>query len=201
MTARAVVRVPSLRWVPRGPLDEKLLEDDGGRRRTMIVRLAPRARLSTGGEGCLDILVVAGELRDERHVHPAGAYLHAPAGIELSSLEGCTLFLKQRPARRRSRHAMDSRMVVFEPSHTPGLWQAPLHDDLDGRVVLLRFDPGTQIAHHHHDGGEEFFVLSGEVRDELGTYATDCWVRQPPDSAHSITSPGGCLFLAFAHHL
>ena len=48
---------------------------------------------------------------------------------------------------------LDSEPVVFEPSHTPGLFAAPLHEDLDGAVALLRFAPGTTIAHHHHPGG------------------------------------------------
>jgi quercetin dioxygenase-like cupin family protein len=189
-------------WSPtRAGVDEKLLElTPDGRRRTALVRLAPGAVLPALGEGCLDVFVLAGELRDERVIHTSGAYLHTPVGA-LHTKTGCTLFVKQRPARRRARHVLDTRMVVFERSHTVGLWSAPLHDDLDGKVVLLRFDPGTAIATHRHDDGEEFFVLDGEVRDEFGSYATHCWVRQPPGSYHRIESRGGCLFLTFAHHL
>jgi len=205
LAERVVVPTATMAWSPRAGVEEKLLEHlhDGGLRRTALVRLAPGATLpAIGDDGCTDILVLAGELRDDRLVYASGAFLHVPVGERtLFTAAGCTLFVKDRPARRRVRHVLDTRMVVFEPSYVAGLWAAPLHEDLDGRVVLLRFDPGTVIGPHHHDDGEEFFVLQGEVRDELGSYATHCWVRQPPASSHSVASAGGCLFLTFAHHL
>ena len=110
------------------------------------------------------------------------------------------MFVKQRRA-RAVRTVVDTMQIAFAPTTTAGLSQALLHDDPFGHVALLRFDPGTVIAHHAHALGEEFFVLSGELRDELGTYTERCWVRQPPGSAHTIYSDAGCLTFAVADHL
>ena len=67
--------------------------------------------------------------------------------------------------------------------------------------MLLWFAPGCVIGPHLHDNGEEFFVLRGSVRDEAGSYGLHDWVRQPPNSVHSIASPEGCVFFTFAHHI
>jgi hypothetical protein len=181
---RAAIATDTLPWTARGDVFEKVLEDDGRDHRTYLVRGAaiPLA-------GCVDALVLDGPL--------AGRYLHRPTQV----LTGCTAFVKHRPSRDRTELAIDTHRLPFLAHHTPGLSAAELHEDAHGRVVLLRFAPGTSIDRHVHALGEEFFVLSGAVTDELGTYAAGAWVRQPPRSVHSIASPAGCLFLTFADHL
>jgi hypothetical protein len=195
---RAVVDAAAMPWTPRAGADEKLLED-AGPRRTAIVRLPANGVWSCRAR---DLLVLDGELRERGRRHLAGTYVHDTADVrELASDTGCTLFVKSRPASRPSRRVVDARGLAFEPGIAPGLWEAPLLQDLDGVVGMLRFDPGTAVPLHRHDDGEEFFVLDGEVCDEFGTYAKHCWVRQPPGSSHAVTSPRGCVFFTFAHHL
>ena len=200
---RAAVATGTLPWTVCAGGEEKLLEesDTHGCRRTSIVRLTAGGQLAMSAGGSLDLLVLEGEVRADRTKLGRGMFLHEPAGRMLSTTLGCTLFVKQRPASRPSRRMLDTSGVVFEPGMSPGLTRAPLHADLDGDVVLLRFAPGTTTGHHHHDRGEEFFVLDGSVQDEYGTYGLHAWVRQPADSAHSVTSLEGCVFFTFAHHL
>jgi len=202
LTARVAIATAEMPWRQQGNIEEKLLELAPGRR-TALIRMPPGGQLPAVElvGGMLAILVLGGDLREGPLVHSAGAYLHAPGHRALSTTRGCTLFVKQRPARRPTRRRVDTRAVVFESSHTAGLSEAPLHKDLDGHVVLLRFDPGTEIAHHVHRDGEEFFVLEGEARDELGSYPAHSWVRQPPGSSHAVSSPHGCTFFTLAHHL
>lgn len=195
LTTRAAVDTARLPWARRDGLEEKLLELAPARR-TALVRLPPRAVLP---DEVTDVLVLLGELREGPLLHRTGTYIHTPGGLATDG--GCTLFVKQRPLRERARTVVDTRRVVFTPSHRPGLSEAVLHDGADGLVVLLRFAPGTQIGHHHHRDGEELLVLEGEVLDEHGRYETGAWVRQPPGSSHAVDSPGGCLFFTFAHHL
>ena len=204
LSKRAQVDTRTVAWTAVAPgVDEKTLEDCGLEqgetelRRTSLVRLAPGASTVFGRKGCVDILVVEGELA----THPAGTYIHEPAGVARDTRGGCTAIVKVRPSRSRVRTVVDTRAVTYEPSHTLGLWSAPLHEDPDGRVVLLRFDPGTAIGPHHHEDGEEFFVLQGELVDDFGRYSASAWVRQPPGSLHRVTSERGCLLLTFAHHL
>ena len=197
LSQRAVVRTSALEWTARDGIEERLLEA-AGERRTAIVRMPAGTTLPIAKGGSLDILILDGHLL----AHGAGMYLHEPAGQRaLSTARGCTLLVKQRPAQRRSRAALDIRGVVFEPGMTPGLSRAPLHADLDGNVTLLRFDRGAHIADHHHDDGEELFVLDGELTDEFGSYGVHDWLRQPHDSHHRVDTPNGCLTFSLAHHL
>jgi quercetin dioxygenase-like cupin family protein len=183
---RVAIATPEMPWAACGDTFEKLLEDAPGPRRTAIVHAPAGARFR-----CVDALILDGP--------GAGRYFHEG---ELVTDTACTLFVKARPSRDRSPLEIDIQQLRFEPHHTPGLSFATLHEEDDGaRVVLLHFEAGTYIDTHVHARGEEFFVLDGEVTDELGTYTPGAWVRQPPGSAHSIESRTGCLFLTFADHL
>jgi quercetin dioxygenase-like cupin family protein len=189
---RAAVATAEMPWTARGALHEKVLEDDDRGRRTWLVYAPAGARIEASG--CVDALVLDGALEGA----PAGTYLRAPP--ELVAAAACTAFVKQRPTGDRTPRRADIRGVPFH-EHGPGLTVAELHEDAEGRVVLLRFAPGTRIGRHVHELGEEFLVLEGEVADEHGTYGPGAWVRQPPRSAHAIASPRGSLFLTFADHL
>ena len=186
---RAAVATASLPWTAAtSDLDEKLLEAIPTVRRTALVRLQPGAALPVYEHGRTEIFVLEGER--------AGWYL---ANTPLASAGNA--LVKQRPARDRTPRAIDSASVAFEPAQTPRLWRALLHSDEDGDVVLLRFEPGMTIGAHVHEDGEEFLVLDGELSDEHGHYTRHTWVRQPPDSVHSVASAQGCTLLTFAHHL
>lgn len=196
LTARASVATPARPWVHHAGFDEKLLED-AGPRRTALVCLSAGGTLPLAGDtGSVDVLVLDGDLAG----HRTGMFLH-DAPRALTSVQGCMVFVKQRPVIAGARRALDIAGVVFEPPGSP-LRRAPLHADAGGgQVVLLRFAPGCHVPAHDHVDGEEFFVLEGELRDEHGTYGPHTWVRQPHASVHTVDSPRGALLLTFAHHL
>ena len=65
-----------------------------------------------------------------------------------------------------------------------------------GRACSQHHDPGTaQVVDNTScfllisnqavvpENGEELFVLAGSLRDELGSYPTHAWVRNPPGFA------------------
>ncbi len=203
---RVAVDTAAMPWTAHDGIEEKLLEHAPGARgprRTALLRLPPAGCVpppSVAG-GSFDVFVLEGQLRNGALLHAPGAYVHLPCDRELATELGCTLFIKQRPALRPARSVVDTRHIVFERSSTAGLWEAPLYNDPTGRVVLLRFDPGTKIGHHHHRDGEEFFVLAGELRDDFGRYPAHAWTRQPPNSSHAVESLHGAMMLTFAHHL
>lgn len=64
-------------------------------------------------------------------------------------------------------------------------------------AALLRYAPGAHVPYHRHLGHEHIYVLDGSQRDERGTYAAGTLVVNPPGSAHSVSSPDGCLVLIF----
>jgi anti-sigma factor ChrR (cupin superfamily) len=198
LARRAVVVADAVEWVARGPLHEKVLEDDDGMRRTAIVRLPPGVRLPAIADGnAFDIVVLDGQMHDGDRVYPHGWYVRTPGPI--TSIIGCTLFVKLRPLQRSTRHAIDLANVALEPAKTDaGVASCRLHEDDDGAVALFRIAPRGRIKRHRHERCEEIFVLDGDVVDEFGRYQTNTWVRQPPDSTHSVTSREGCTFLVFA---
>jgi len=58
---------------------------------------------------------------------------------------------------------------------------------------LVRYAPGSRFSRHVHGGGEEFLVLEGVFQDEHGDYPAGSYVRNPPHSAHTPASAGGCV--------
>jgi hypothetical protein len=191
LSQRVAIATADMPWSSSA---DKLLEDAGARL-TKLVQLAAGAAVPVvGSAGCLDVLVLAGSVGG----HRAGTFLHDAASTRLVADTDCTLFVKQRPAQHVARVAIDTRSFEFPPH---AVSHAPLVDGSDGHVVVMHFPPGSAIASHAHDRGEEFFVLDGELIDELGRYPRHAWVRQPPASVHAVRSPNGCTMLTFAHHL
>lgn len=62
-------------------------------------------------------------------------------------------------------------------------------------TILLKFDAGASYPGHIHPGGEEIFVLEGDIRlgkDQL--YAGD-YLYTAPGNVHAVHSEGGCVVL------
>lgn len=62
-------------------------------------------------------------------------------------------------------------------------------------TILLKFDAGATYPAHDHPGGEEIFVLEGELKlgkDHL--FAGD-YLYTVPNGKHAVWSPGGCVAL------
>jgi anti-sigma factor ChrR (cupin superfamily) len=57
----------------------------------------------------------------------------------------------------------------------------------------VRFGRGSFFPHHEHGGGEEIFVLEGELEDEHGRYPTGTYLRDPIGSSHTPFSKNGCI--------
>lgn len=80
----------------------------------------------------------------------------------------------------------------------------PLGDAVDreggAEIFLLRFKPGATSTPHEHTGGEEFYVIDGELTDCDGAIlrAGD-YVKYQPGSRHFSTSKTGCTLLAILH--
>lgn len=191
--ARIVIDTSRMPWVAspspgvwRKPLARAAAEQGHA---TSIVRYDPGARFARHdhplGE---EILVLSGTLSDETGDFPAGSYFRNPRGFAHSpfSDQGCTLLVKlhQMSPDETTRVHVDTRTIEW--SDGPGGTKlSVLHRIADETVYLVRWPPGIEVPRHGHPGGEETFVLSGELRDEAGTYGPGTWIRNPPGSAHT----------------
>lgn len=72
-----------------------------------------------------------------------------------------------------------------------------IHHLLEGEpaIALLKYQPGARIPLHRHTGLETVLVISGEQRDERGTYPVGTMVANPEGSCHSVWSETGCVVL------
>lgn len=95
---------------------------------------------------------------------------------------------------------LDPRALAQLPGYEPlrpGVDVLYLYKDPESgaSTALLRYEPGAHVPQHRHEGYEHVFVLSGEQRDDRGSYPAGTFVINPPGSSHAISSPEGCLVL------
>ena len=81
---------------------------------------------------------------------------------------------------------------------TPGVAIKLLRDDraTGASTFLLRFDAGARFPLHDHPGGEEVFVLEGDLQIGGDRLRAGDYLYTPPDGKHSVSSEGGCVLLA-----
>ena len=68
--------------------------------------------------------------------------------------------------------------------------------DATPEILLIRFKPGAASTPHEHTGGEEFYVLDGELTDCDGArFGAGDYVCYQPGSRHFSVSEKGCTLL------
>lgn len=134
-----------------------------------------------------EILVLSGVFSDERGDYGPGTYLRNPPGSRHSpySAEGCDLFVKLDhfdPADTAT-VCIDTQATAWLPGQGR-LEVMPLHDFGGEHTALVKWPAGEVFQPHTHFGGEEILVLSGEFKDEYGSYPRGTWLRNPHMSKH-----------------
>jgi anti-sigma factor ChrR (cupin superfamily) len=189
---QAVIKTAQQEWVAspmpgvwRKPLAREDLERGHA---TSIVRYDPGARFSAHdhplGE---EILVLEGVFSDETGDYPAGTYFRNPEGFRHApfSVEGCVLLVKlhQFQADDTEHVVIDTQTAPFQPG-AGNLQVLPLHNHGSEQVALVRWPAGERFQAHTHFSGEEIYVISGEFKDEHGSYPKGSWIRSPHLSKH-----------------
>ncbi|MCP4877663.1 MAG: cupin [Gammaproteobacteria bacterium] len=134
-----------------------------------------------------EILVLQGVFSDEHGDYPVGTYLRNPPGSRHKpySDPGCELLVKLDQFDEDDSTTL--RLNTHDSEWMPGeskLEIIPLHDFEQESVFLLKWPPDTRLRVHSHYGGEEIFVVSGELFDEYGCYPAGTWLRNPHNSEH-----------------
>ena len=205
---RAVMHAGTTAWTPsdqRG-VERKMLERDGDEvaRATSLVRFAAGSSYSSHrhdlGE---EMLVLAGVFSDRSGDFGTGTYLRNPPGSSHApwSDEGCLLFVKLRQMERseRERVAIDTRSLHWRHPW-PGVSWLELHDGAREQVKLVRLDEDAKVE-LSDPLGEEVLLLDGGAQDDFGVYARHSWFRNPPGTATTLSSRGGCVFYRKHGHL
>ncbi len=136
-----------------------------------ILRLEPGARLPSIREGWgIEVVVLEGSWQlPEVILEEYGYSRRPPAEVGAgSTATGCTLYVRSGP------FAEDDQEIVHVQAGEER-WSAG-HGNLRVKSLhswggvgrgLVDWRAGERFVPHHHWGGEEFFVLSGSLRDVL----------------------------------
>jgi anti-sigma factor ChrR (cupin superfamily) len=192
-TQRVVIDSSQLEWLasPRQGVWRRPLAREEAERghATSVVRYEAGARFSDHGHPLgEEILVLDGTFSDETGDYPAGTYFRNPEGFRHApfSTEGCLLLVKlhQFQALDSAQVCIDSNVATWRPGQGR-LKVLPLHQFEAESVALVRWPAGESFHRHVHPGGEEIFVISGELIDEQGRYPAGTWMRSPHMSEHT----------------
>ncbi len=88
--------------------------------------------------------------------------------------------------------------LIEEGVKTSGIYVKILrYDNVAKRppTFLLKFEAGASYPNHSHPGGEEVFVLEGEVRFGPNQLVTGDYIYTSPGDTHSVFSKTGCIML------
>ncbi|EQC35053.1 hypothetical protein SDRG_07292 [Saprolegnia diclina VS20] len=89
--------------------------------------------------------------------------------------------------------------LVYVPSPANGVFRGMLDrdgDEVARATTLVRYAPNSTFPSHTHAAGEEFIVLQGTFRDDVGEYPAGTYVRNAVGSVHAPSiGPDGCLIL------
>jgi anti-sigma factor ChrR (cupin superfamily) len=179
-------------WVPSphpGVWRKPLAREDAERgHATSLVKFEPGANFKQHdhplGE---EIFVVSGTFSDHSGDYHAGSYLRNPEGFCHApfSAGGCVLLVKlhQFQAGDQEHIAIDTTQKSWLPG-SGNLMVMPLHSYQGESTALVMWPEGERFQRHKHFGGEEIFVISGELIDEHGRYPQGSWIRSPHLSEH-----------------
>ena len=206
---KVVISTNDLEWIPspakdvlRKPLEREAAESGHV---SSIVKYEAGASFKTHhhplGE---EIFVLEGTFSDEFGDYSQGSYLRNPPGSSHApySKEGCTIFVKLNQF-----DATDKKKVSIQTQKQQ--WLAgqgklevmPLHEHLGKSTALVKWPKGERFIPHKHWGGEEILVLSGEFKDEYGTYPEKTWIRSPHLSTHHPFVTEETIILVKTGHL
>src|SRR6266852_8762904 len=208
---RVVIATDVMPWIPspQAGVERRPLDRIGGEvaRATSLVRYAPASSFPAHehalGE---EFLVLSGVFSDEHGDYPAGTYIRNPPRSRHTprTAPGCTILVKlrQMPPSEQNRVVIDTTSAEWQQADaglkTLTLYLAP---DAAERVTLERLEAGAHLGEADCAGGEEIFVLSGDLADEHGAYSAGTWIRNPAGFRRHLGSANGATYWAKRGHL
>ena len=201
------VRADALPWAPTGTpgVTAKVLEriaSGPDARETAILRLEPGAVLAPEVVQCrVDLFVLEGTLEVGGEARSARYFARFAPGREigLRSAGGAAVMIKKRAGAGGADIEIDTAdRANWAAWGGRGSEKAQIYDpgELAEASWVGFMLPDLTIPEHAHSGGEEIFILEGELRDERGLYGPGTWVRFPVGVTHTPTSLSqGCLML------
>lgn len=208
---RVVIDTNDLPWTPspQAGVERRLLDRIGDEvaRATSLVRYAPASTFPTHSHDLgEEFLVLEGVFSDEHGDYPAGTYVRNPPGSSHAprTQPGCIILVKlrQMPPIQVDRVVVDTTTARWAEGAAAGFGQLLLYvsDTTGEHVALERLKAGAS-APPVEPGGEEIFVLSGQLIDENGEYPAGSWIRNPAGYRSILRSNAGAAYWVKRGHL
>ena len=168
-----------------------------------VLVLAPGERLALAGDARNDLLVLAGSLAGADGAAPLArgdfAIRRGDPGLHAGA-QGAQVFAWRDPSAAGCDEATVRRdEQPWREGRTPGMLAANL-SNAGHALNLVQWQPGAQTHHHAHPGGEEIFVLRGELCEDA-RYPAGSWMRLHPGAWHSPHVETPTLILVRSGHL
>jgi anti-sigma factor ChrR (cupin superfamily) len=209
---RVVIATNALPWIPspQQGVERRPLDRIGGEvaRATSLVRYAPRSAFPPHDHALgEEFLVLEGIFSDEQGDYPAGTYVRNPPGSHHSprTASGCIILVKlrQMALTEKQRTVVDTTSAHWQQGDVAGHTRLALYaaGPSEERVTMERLRAGAALPPMDCPGGEEIFVVSGDLIDEHGAYGAGSWIRNPAGYRRSLTSGGGATYWVKRGHL
>ena len=105
------------------------------------------------------------------------------------------------PKIRTFTQLVHSHQIEWQPLVEPGVtgvFVKVLRFDAEARrapTILLKFEAGATYPAHNHPGGEEIFVLEGDIKLGKDHLYTGDYLYTSPNGKHAVRSENGCIVL------
>ena len=209
---RVVIATEELSWIPspQAGVERRALDRIGGEvaRATSLVRYAPGsvfpAHAHPLGE---EFLVLDGVFSDEHGDYAAGTYVRNPPGTRHAprTVPGCIILVKlrQMALTEQTRTIVDTTTADWQRGDVEGHERLGLYaaSPTGEHVTMERLRAGTRLTPMDCPGGEEIFVVSGDLIDEHAAYASGTWIRNPAGYQRRLGSRSGATYWAKRGHL
>ncbi len=198
-------------WLPspapgvrRKPLEREHRESG---HTTSIVRYAPDTSFSSHshplGE---EIFVLEGVFSDEQGDYPAGSYIRNPPGSRHApfSHDGCVIFVKLNQFDAEDLASVRIQTNISTSAAAPAVNEVErtlLHAYASTQTELVHFKGEAGQIQFETRGGTELLVITGVLRNDQGTYPSECWLRLPPDCTDRFEAIAGTRVLVKSGHL
>jgi anti-sigma factor ChrR (cupin superfamily) len=207
---RVAIATRTLPWTPspQPGVERRLLDRIGGEvaRATSLVRYAPASKFPPHEHGLgEEFLVLEGVFSDEHGDYPAGTYVRNPPNSRHAprTAPGCIILVKlrQMPLSEHGRTVVDTAKAKWRPGERDGHTILDLYSSAGERVTLERLAAGAALPVRVVPGGEEIFIVSGELTDAEGRHGAETWIRNPDGYRSLLRSESGAVYWAKRGHL
>jgi len=205
-----IISLSDLPWTERDPgvRMKNIWEDEATKRRAVLTRIGPEAKLPLHRHVGDELLfVIEGALTDDFGTVTAGNMGYRPNGCVhsvrtqhgatvLAIVTGGVELLNERPSGPPSQVFSLSDLPWIDAR--PGVRQKKIWEDKvnERRAILAQFAPGSVLPKHRHVGDELIFVLEGANADESGPVLTGNMNYRPNGCVHTVTTKNGATVLA-----